>query len=170
LAEEFTAVGVPWERRAERTREYLKAMKLLWTEEEPEFTGEFCSFPKVRMYPKPVQKPYPPILFGGESIPALKRVGEVGDGWFGVNVTVDDARTKIGRIKQYAQAAGRDPGKLSFAVSPGLGLPVEMDLVKQYRDIGVQQVVIGGIPSDPQKVKAEIERLADKLVVPSAQL
>ncbi len=170
LAEEFTAVGVPWERRAERTREYLKAMKLLWTEEEPEFKGEFCSFPKVRMYPKPVQKPHPPIVFGGESTPALKRVAEVGDGWFGVNVTVEDAKSKIARIKQYAQAAGRDPGKLSFSVSPGLGLPVEMDMIKQYRDAGVQQVVVGAIPRDPQGIKGEIERLAEKLVVPSAKL
>lgn len=111
LAEEFAAVGVPWERRADRTREYLKAMKLLWTEEEPQFQGEFCSFPKVCSYPKPVQKPYPPIIFGGKSVPALRRVGEVGDGWFGVNVTPDDAKTKIERRRQYAQAAGRDPDK-----------------------------------------------------------
>jgi probable F420-dependent oxidoreductase len=170
LAEEFTAVGVPWERRAERTREYLKAMQLLWTEEEPEFKGEFCSFPKVRLYPKPVQKPYPPILFGGESNPALKRVGEVGDGWFGVNVSVEDATVKIPRIRQYAQAAGRDPGKLSFAVSPGLGVPVELDIIKQYRDAGVQHVVVGAIPRDPKGIKGEIERLAEKLVVPSAKL
>src|SRR5262249_49277224 len=151
-------------------REYLKAMKLLWTEEEPEFKGEFCSFPKVRMYPKPVQKPHPPIIFGGESTPALKRVGEVGDGWFGVNVTAEDAKVKIARIKQYAQAAGRNAEKLSFAVSPGIGLPVEMDLIKQYRDVGIHQVIAGGIPSDPQKIKGEIERLAEKLVVPSAKL
>ncbi len=170
LAEEFTAVGVPWERRGERTREYLKAMKLLWTEEEPEFKGEFCSFPKVRMYPKPVQKPYPPIIFGGESTPALKRVAEVGDGWFGVNVTVEDAQTKIARIRQYAQAAGRDPGKFHFSVSPGIGAPVELDVIKQYRDAGAHQVVVGAIPRDPQGIKGEIERLAEKLVVPAAKL
>jgi len=170
LAEEFTAVGVPWERRAERTREYLKAMKLLWTEEEPSFKGEFCSFPKVRMYPKPVQKPHPPIIFGGESTPALKRVAEVGDGWFGVNVSVEDAQAKIARIKQYAQAAGRGAVKFSFAASPGLGLPIEMDMIKRYRDVGVDQVIVGAIPSDAKGMKAEIERLAEKLVVPSAKL
>src|SRR5215470_8798896 len=158
LAEEFTAVGVPWERRAERTREYLAAMKALWTEEEPEFKGEFCSFPKVRMFPKPVQKPHPPIVFGGESTPALRRVGEVGDGWFGVNVTVEDAKTKIARIRQYAQAAGRDPGKLHFSISPGIGEPVEIDRIKQYRDAGVHQVVVGAIPRDPRGIKGEIER------------
>jgi probable F420-dependent oxidoreductase len=170
LAEEFTAVGVPWERRAERTREYLKAMKLLWTEAEPEFKGEFCSFPKVRLYPKPVQKPHPPIIFGGESTPALKRVAEVGDGWFGVNVTVEDAQAKIARIRQYAQAAGRGNVKFHFAVSPGLGLPVEMDAIKRYRDVGVDQVIVGAIPRDPASVKGEIERLAEKLVAPSAKL
>ena len=170
LAEEFTAVNVPWERRAERTREYLKAMKLLWTEEEPEFKGEFLSFPKVRMYPKPVQKPHPPIIFGGESGPALKRVGEVGDGWFGVNVTPDTTPGLIARMKKYAQAAGRDPEKLTFAVSPGIGSPIEMDTIKKFRDAGVHQVIAGGIPSNPKNAKGDIERLAEKLVVPTAQL
>lgn len=80
LAEEFAAVGVPWERRAARTLEYLEAMKLLWTQEEPEFQGEFCDFPEAHLYPKPAQKPYPPILFGGNSTPALRRVAEAGDG------------------------------------------------------------------------------------------
>ncbi len=170
LEEEFAAVQVPWDRRGDRTREYLQAMKNLWTEEISEFKGEFCSFPKVRMYPKPVQKPYPPIVFGGESTPALKRVAEIGDGWFGVNVTPEDAAAKIARIKQYAQAAGRGSVKFSFAISPGIGSPIEMDMVKRYRDAGVDQVIAGGIPSDPTQAKAEIERLAEKLVVPSAKL
>ena len=156
LAEELTAVNVPWERRAERTREYLKAMKLLWTEEEPEFKGEFLSFPKVRMYPKPVQKPYPPIIFGGESIPALKRVGEVGDGWFGVNVTPEAAPNLVARMQNYARAAGRGNVKLSFAVSPGIGSPVELDAIKKYRDAGVHEVIVGALPSDPKQVKGEI--------------
>ena len=170
LAEEFAAVGVPWPRRAQRTREYLQAMKLLWTEDEPEFSGEFCSFPKAVMLPKPVQKPYPPIIFGGESTPALKRVGEVGDGWFGVNVTAEDAQEKIARMKEYATAAGRNPDKLSFAVSPGLGSPVEMDQIKRYRALGVDQVIVGGFVDDPGKIRGEIEKLAEKLVVPSASL
>lgn len=170
LEEEFAAVGVPWPRRAQRTREYLQAMKQLWTEDETEFQGEFCSFPKSVMYPKPVQKPYPPIIFGGESTPALKRVGEVGDGWFGVNVTFEAAKEKIPRMKEYAKAAGRDPDKLTFAVSPGLGSPVDMDQIKRYRDIGADQVIVGGIADDPSKIKGEIERLAEKLVVPSANL
>jgi probable F420-dependent oxidoreductase len=170
LAEEFTAVGVPWERRAERTREYLRAMKLLWTEDQPEFAGEFCRFPQVRMHPKPVQKPHPPIIFGGESNPALKRVGEVGDGWFGFNTSPEEARVRIGRIKQYAQAAGRNAVKLSFAVSPGMGMEIEVDALKRYHDAGADQVIVGAFGENGKAIQAEIERLAEKLVVPSTKL
>lgn len=170
LAEEFTAVGVPWERRAERTREYLRAMKLLWTEDQPEFAGEFCRFPKVRMHPKPVQKPHPPIIFGGESNPALKRVGEVGDGWFGFNTSPEEARVRIGRIKQYAQAAGRSAVKLSFAVSPGMGMEIEVEALKRYRDAGADQVIVGAFGENGKAIQTEIERLAEKLVVPSTKL
>jgi alkanesulfonate monooxygenase SsuD/methylene tetrahydromethanopterin reductase-like flavin-dependent oxidoreductase (luciferase family) len=122
------------------------------------------------MYPKPAQKPHPPIIFGGESTPALKRVGEVGDGWFGVNVTPETTPALIARMKQYAKAAGRDPEKLTFAVSPGIGSPIDMDMIKRFNDVGVHQVIAGGIPTDPKKARGEIEKLAEKLVAPSAKL
>jgi probable F420-dependent oxidoreductase len=170
LKEEFGALGTPWERRAERTREYLAAMKLLWTQEEPQFKGEFCAFPRLRMYPKPVQKPHPPILIGGESVPALKRAGEVGDGWFGVNVTIEHARTKIARIKEFARAIGRDADRLHFFVSPGLGVSVELDSIKRYRDAGVDQVIVGTVSMSSDSIKKDIEQLGEKLVAPASRL
>ena len=170
LAEEFTALGVPWERRAQRTREYLKVMKMLWTEEESEFSGEFCSFPKVRSYPKPVQRPHPPIIFGGESAPALRRVGEVGDGWFGVNVTPESCKAHIARMAGYAQAAGRDPSALHYSVSTGIGKPIDMDEVKQFRDLGVHQIIVGGFAASVDEMKRDIKTMAEKIVVPSASL
>ena len=91
LKEEFEALGVPWPRRAQRTRDYLSAMQSLWTEASSEHHGEFCDFGPLRSFPKPVQKPYPPMIFGGESEPALRRVGEIGDGWWGVNVSPESA-------------------------------------------------------------------------------
>lgn len=170
LEEEFTALGVPWARRAARTREYLQVMKKLWTEEETSFEGEFCSFPSIRSYPKPVQKPHPPIIFGGESEPALKRVGEVGDGWFGMNVSVDEAPAKIGRIKDYARAAGRDPDALQFAISPGMGTPLTRDDIKRAQDAGVGQLIVGLFPADRRAVKDDIARLAEQVVEPAASL
>jgi Luciferase-like monooxygenase len=92
-------------------------MKLPWTEEEPEFKGEFCSFRKVCSYPKPLLKPAPTDYLWRRERAGTRRAGEVGDGWFGVNVTHDEAKAKIERIRQYAQAAGRDPGKLHFSAS-----------------------------------------------------
>ena len=103
----------------------------------------------MRLNPKPVQRPHPPIIFGGESDAALKRVGEIGDGWFGF--TKDGVAEKLGKIKDYARAAGRDPDKLSFSISPGVGYPITMDDVKRLHDLGVQQVIVGASPQIQQR-------------------
>ena len=94
---------------------------------------------------------------------------KVGDRWFSVNVTPDEAKAKIDRMWQYAHAAGRDPGKLHFSVSPGIGAPVGLDEVKRYRDAGVHQVVVGTNPRDPKTVQGDVERLAEKIVAPAAK-
>ena len=75
--EEFKAVGVPFEQRAQRTCEYLEAMRKLWSEEHASFAGEFVRFEAARMNPKPVAKAQMPIYFGGESLPALKARGQI---------------------------------------------------------------------------------------------
>ena len=170
LEEEFTALGVPWARRGARTREYLHVMKKLWTEEETAFEGDFCSFPSVRSYPKPVQKPHPPIIFGGESEPALKRAGEIGDGWFGMNVSVADAPAKIAKVKDYARAAGRNPETLQFSISPGMGSSLTHDDLKRAQDAGVHQLIVGSFPADLQAVKDDISRLAEQVVMPAENL
>src|SRR5579864_836727 len=85
-AEEFGALGIPFERRAQRTREYIDVMRKLWTEEKTTFHGEFVNFTEVRAFPKPPQQGRLPIIFGGESLPALRRVAEYGNGWFGFNL------------------------------------------------------------------------------------
>src|SRR5205823_9832789 len=73
-AEEFAAVGAEFARRGARTRSYLEVMRRLWTEEQPWYEDEFYRLPPVRIAPKPVQQPHPPIIFGGESDAALRRV------------------------------------------------------------------------------------------------
>ncbi len=77
LEEEFKAIGVPWERRAQRTREYIEAMRTLWGDELSSYAGEFVRFEGVRSYPKPVRGAKLPVFFGGESAPALRRVGQL---------------------------------------------------------------------------------------------
>jgi probable F420-dependent oxidoreductase len=164
LKEEFDALQVPWPKRADRTRDYLAAMKKVWTEGEASHQGEFVRFEPVRSFPKPVQKPYPPIIFGGESEPALRRVGEVGDGWWGVNVTPETAKVHMANIKRYASAAGRDASKLHYSVSPGIGVPVTLDEVKRFADIGVDQVIIGAFAASAAEYKQTIESNASALI------
>src|SRR5215470_14081926 len=85
LAEEFQALGIPFERRGHRTREYIEVMRKLWTEPRSSYRGEFVEFEGVVSYPKPAGNKGVPVWFGGESNPALRRVAEYGDGWIGFN-------------------------------------------------------------------------------------
>jgi probable F420-dependent oxidoreductase len=78
---EFRALGVPFHERGRVTDEYVRAMKVLWTEDEPSFTGRYVQFSDVVFEPRPVQKPHPPLWFGGRSAHALRRALRLGDGW-----------------------------------------------------------------------------------------
>src|ERR1700680_4268488 len=107
LEEEFRAIGVPWERRAQRTREYIEAMRKLWGDELSSYAGEFVRFEGVRSYPKPVHGAKLPVFFGGESGPALKRAAEYGDGWYGLNMDLNETTAKIRRLEEMLKANGR---------------------------------------------------------------
>ena len=78
---EFSALGVDFSRRGRMMDEYIRAMKVLWTADEPEFHGEFVDFADVVFEPKPVQRPHPPVFVGGRSVFALRRAARLADGW-----------------------------------------------------------------------------------------
>jgi probable F420-dependent oxidoreductase len=81
LAKEFRALGVPFEERGRICDEYLRIMKVLWTEERPRFHGKYFDFEDVIFEPKPWRKPHPPLLVGGDARPVQRRAAELGDGW-----------------------------------------------------------------------------------------
>src|SRR4029077_17149323 len=118
LAEEFAALGVPFERRGARPREYIEVMRKVWTEPRSSHAGEFVQFTGVVSYPKPVSDQGIPVWFGGESSAALRRVAEYGDGWLGFKVSQADAAPKIRRIEELLRANGRRRSDLTLAVSP----------------------------------------------------
>src|SRR6476620_1862621 len=95
--EEFDALGVPFERRAARTAEYVAAMRTLWRDDVASFDGEFVRFDSVRVNPKPVTDSRIPIVLGGNSDAALRRVVAWGDGWYGFNL--DGVRQVTERIE-----------------------------------------------------------------------
>ena len=115
LAEEFERLQTPdYKKRGKVSDEWIKIMRTCWTEEKPSFKGEHYSFGPIHFSPQPAKSI--PIWVGGNSDAALRRAGTLGDGWLGTRVGPADLPPAIAKAKQAAEAAGRDPGKLVFAV------------------------------------------------------
>jgi probable F420-dependent oxidoreductase len=142
LEEEFHAVGVPWERRAQRTRDYITAMRKLWGDELSSYAGEFVRFEGARSYPKPIHGAKLPVFFGGESGPALKRAAEYGDGWYGLNMDLNEATAKIRRLEEMLKANGRKRSDIEIAIRPSANASITKDDFKRYRDAGVDELVL----------------------------
>jgi probable F420-dependent oxidoreductase len=171
LEEEFQAIGIPWERRAARTRECIDAMRALWRDEVSSYSGEFVKFAGVRSNPKPIQGAKLPVWFGGESGPALRRVAEYGDGWCGFNLTPEEATAKIRRIEELLKANGRKRSDVELAVSP-YTKPIKPDDLKRYRDAGADEVVL--LRLRPPRAEAEtisdLEAIAREWIEPAARI
>ena len=163
MAEEFAALGVPFARRAERTREYIEVMRRLWREDVVTFDGEFVRFTGVRSAPKPVRRGVP-VIIGGESRAALTRAADYGDGWYGFNLGPDEAARKIAELRQLLGARGRDLESFEIAVAPFTKRIVPADLAA-YGALGVREVVLVETPpADADNVGAWVEQLAAKWV------
>jgi probable F420-dependent oxidoreductase len=141
-AEEFAVVGAPFKDRALRTREDLELMKELWTSDEPAYRGKTIAVEGVRFYPKPVQKPHPPIVVGGTSELALKRTVRYGDGWYGIAKSLDETRALIERLRSLERAANRS-NPVEITLSLRTGHPITLDEVKRLGEMGVDRALVG---------------------------
>lgn len=147
LREEFDALGVPFEARGARTDEYLAALRVLWSESEAEFHGEFVDFDPVYCQPKPAQQRIP-ILVGGHSNRAAQRAGELGDVFFPAERPVETLLSLHSLAKEFAEKAGRDPAKIELWTSSN-GDSSHLD---QLVEAGVSQVMV---PARPPEQLAE---------------
>jgi probable F420-dependent oxidoreductase len=164
IEEEAPIMGYPFADRVRRTYEHVAALKTIWTEETPSFQGEFVSFPPVYSYPKPVQKPHPPILLGAgnhntDNRRVLKRVAEIGDGWVPAFLSPDQMREQLATLKGFCEERGRDFAKLDItllvpAISLGVGERPTFfaheanprpaaELIADYADAGVGRIIVG---------------------------
>jgi len=141
LREEFAALGVPWARRGDRTRSYVNVLRTLWRDDVSQYRDEFYELPPCRQFPKPVQKPSPPILFGGESDAALARVAEVGDGWYGFNLKPEIARERLAQLNGRLAAAGRKRSELRVFATPNWREPLTADTLARFAEAGVDQLI-----------------------------
>ena len=135
LEDEFELAGRDFAARGPATAEAIALLKALWTETEPAVCGR-----PARFEPKPVQRPHPPIVGGGESAPALRRAARLCDGWYGHRPSPGEVATTISVLRRLRQEAGRAdlPFELTVRIEPGR---VTRDDVARYEEVGVDRLV-----------------------------
>lgn len=162
LREETELMGGDFDHRWTQTRESVLAMKELWTKTEAEFHGKYYNFPPVRSYPKPMQKPHPPVLLGGSAPKVLERVVAWGDGWLPNRVTPDQLRESRATLDRLAKDADRDPSAITITVH---GQPADRDLIRRLHDAGANRVLVR-----PAAVKTEAEMATELTKIADAVL
>jgi probable F420-dependent oxidoreductase len=160
MKEEFDAVGVDFRRRGAITDESIQAMRAVWNDNPASFHGKHFHFHDVKSLPKPVQPGGVPIHVGGHSAAAARRAGRFGDGFF--PTIVDPAKLKaiFATVREEAKHAGRNPDAIEFTAMGA----AKLDAVRAAQDVGVQRVVFGPPASDPARLRAGLERIANDII------
>ena len=157
--EEMENHGVDPRRRFSVTREKVEAIKAIWAEDEAEYHGEHVDFDGIWSWPKPAQKPHPPVLVGGVASGALKRVVAYGDEWM-PNWGFDDLERfgqRVEKLQRLAREAGRDEIPVT-----AWGAPRVPDQVKRLEEAGVHRMVWHMPPESPAEVVTRVERYAER--------
>ncbi len=156
--EELENHGVPFARRWKVLRERTEAMKAIWTQEEASYQGEFVNFDKIWSWPKPVQKPHPPIIMGGDSDHTLKRVVRYCDGWVPFPQSAEAIAGKMQRLGEMAKAAGRGPISTSMFAAPS-----EPDKLKRLQDAGLERAIMFLPPAGEDVILKRLDNLASTM-------
>lgn len=157
-AEEMGHHGTNFRQRWKVLRERVSAMKTIWTEDEPSFAGEFVRFEPLWSWPKPVQKPHPPIVLGGHGPRALDRVVDYCDGWLPIAARGGDLVAGVRDLRSRARARGRSPDAISVSV---YGAPPDADALRRYRDGGVNRAIFALPSAGPDTVLPILDRGAE---------
>jgi probable F420-dependent oxidoreductase len=150
--------GIPFKSRWKALRERVEAMKAIWTEDAPQYHGEFVNFDPMWSWPKPVQKPHPPVLLGGFSPQILQRVVNYCDGWMPIGIRASNIIKGIQDLRQVAEKAGRNPQSISITI---FGTPADETAIEQYREVGVERVTFGLPPAERDTVLPLLDRYAE---------
>ncbi len=157
LEEEWVAAELDFHTRGRRVDESLEICKRLWTEDEVAHDGEFFHFDAVAFEPKPVQKPYPPILVGGESPAALRRAARYCDGWIGMAHDFESAADQIARLQELLAEYGRADAPFQICLG---GRVDSLDDVARWEELGVTRMVFSPWRRSKEAVDG-IRRFAD---------
>jgi len=162
LREETEIMGGDFDHRWTQVRESVLVMKQLWTKEQAEFHGRYYDFPPVKSYPKPVQKPHPPVILGGMAKNVLKRVASWADGWMPNRVTPRQVEESRAILDTLAAEGGRDPASLSISV---YGQNPDRQLCQDLINAGANRVVVRPeVARNEREMGRELERMAEAVL------
>jgi probable F420-dependent oxidoreductase len=153
-AEEIEAHGTVFSTRMQKMREQIAAMKEIWTKDTAEYNGQIVNVPSMQTWPKPVQKPYPPVILGGAFPWAARRAVRYGDGWY-PNASSGNPEQYIPGFRQMAEEAGRDPKSLPLTIG---GAPADLAQLQRFRELGVVRVNV----TLPAEGRGQIMPLLDR--------
>lgn len=175
--DEFENLGVDFKTRGRRTDDFLGALQALWTQDIPEYAGDFYRYRGLRFSPKPKQQPYPPILVGGFSPAAFRRIARFGDGWHTLRRSPTQCAAGVGEIARLTEAAGRDASRLRHSITVPLDfsgaapdVPAEdrtalggseddmAETIRAYRAAGLDEIVVSVGTADPAENVAAMTR------------
>jgi probable F420-dependent oxidoreductase len=160
--EEMMIMGGDFEHRWTQTREAVQVMKELWTQDEAEFHGRYYDFPPVYCYPKPAQKPHPPVILGGHARNVLQRVARWGDGWLPNMASPAQVEESRKLLDSLATEQGRDPASLTISV---YGQPADRDLIQSFLNAGANRVVVRPEPCATEaEIGQQLERTAEAAI------
>jgi probable F420-dependent oxidoreductase len=181
MPEEFAALGASYPDRGRVTDEYLQIFRELCTAEKPLFEGQHYQISNMGFYPKPLQKPHPPIWVGGYSNAAMRRAVRLGDSWHPSNLEPTELAQKRVTLHRFCEEAGRDPASLSITTrvnnvafgdsgdttgrpAPLSGTPQQiLDNIHRYEDTGVSHIVLGIRGRDPDAMVETARRFAEEV-------
>jgi probable F420-dependent oxidoreductase len=149
--------GARYETRFKMMREYVLAMKALWTQDEASYHGEFVNFDPVWSWPKPAQRPHPPIILGGESDHTLRRVIDYCDGWFPRPRGGFDVVQGVERLRRMATEKGRNPATLTTIV---FGAPNDAKALESYEKAGIESALLAIPDESPDEILRYLDKIA----------
>ena len=159
--EETEIMGGDFAHRWTQTKESVLAMKSLWTEVESEYHGKYYDFPAVYSFPRPTQRPHPPVYLGGMARNVFRRVVEWGDGWMPNRVTPEDISAGRQKLNDLASDAGRDPASINISV---FGQPADKELVSGLFEAGADRVMIRVETADEDATFAQLDQIAEAVL------
>jgi len=162
--EETAMMGGDFDHRWTQTREAVEALKELWTKDEAEYHGQYYDFPPVYCNPKPVQKPHPPVLLGGNAKNVLQRVARWGDGWLPNRATPDQIEESKKILEVLEAERGREPGSLTISVF-GQSPDTTRQQVDDFLNAGALRVAAWAPHCETEaKMEEELERMAETMI------